>query len=229
MSRPVRVAVVVLVVALSLALLASCLALGVRLSRDAAPATVTATTQATRTPTAARATPTRVPSRTPTAIPALPTATEVAITPESPTPTVNPAPAKSPTPTGVVTLVALDLSEAEVNAIVQKAIAGRSDVPVSGLYVALQPGLMIASGTVQVSILRVDLELLLTVAAEDGKAVPEIVDIRSGGRPLTGFLRDQVEAMITPYLSLWLQTESNVYVEEVVIEDGRLLMTGRYR
>jgi hypothetical protein len=216
-----------LVVALAVALLASCVALGVRLARDAAPSEATATAWATRKPTAIRAT--RAPSPTPSTPRSGPTATEVSLAGDGQSPTAYPTSDSVPSPTPAVTLVELDLSEEEVNAIVQKAVAGRTDVPISDLRVTLEPGLMVASGTVKISILSVDLQLLLTVRAEGGKAVPEIVDIRSGGRPLTGFLRDQVEAIINPYLGLWLQTETGVYVEKVVIEEGHLRMAGRYK
>jgi len=227
-NRRVTVVVVVLVLSMAMLLFASCLALGVRFSRRSALSQETALVTPVRPSPTRASTPTTAPSPTPTArLTLLPTPTALLVA--TSTPIAYPSAAPSAIPTGVVTLVALDLTEAEVNTIVQKAIAGRSEIPISDVYVALEPGLMVATGSVKVSILSVDLELELTVEAEGGKAVPRIVDIRSGGRPLTGFLRNQVEAMINPYLALWLQTETGIYVEDVVIEEGRLTMTGRHK
>jgi len=171
---------------------------------------------ATRTPSPLPATstptPTFIPSPTPTATP-----TEAA----TPTPTI----ASTPTPTEAI--FELVLTEAEVNQLLQDGLAKQSDVPVSNLYVRLQPGLIVTSGRTRVGFFTVDVEVTATVTVEDGKPIPEIVAIRAAGQPLTGFLRAQVENMLDPHLQRWLQTETNVYVEEVEILEGQLRITGR--
>jgi hypothetical protein len=126
-----------------------------------------------------------------------------------------------------VAIFELILTEAEVNQLLQDGLAKQSDVPVSNLYVRLQPGLIVTSGRTRVGFFTVDVEVMATVTVEDGKPIPEIVAIRAVGQPLTGFLRAQVENMLAPHLQRWLQTETNVYVEEVEILEGQLRITGR--
>jgi len=164
-------------------------------------------------------------TRTPSPLPATSTPTPTFI--PSPTPTATPTPTTASTPTPTVAIFELVLTEAEVNQLLQDGLAKQSDVPVSNLYVRLQPGLIVTSGRTRVGFFTVDVEVTATVTVEDGKPIPEIVAIRAAGQPLTGFLRAQVENMIAPYLQRWLQTETNVYVEEVEILEGQLRITGR--
>jgi hypothetical protein len=126
-----------------------------------------------------------------------------------------------------VAIFELVLTEAEVNQLLQDGLAKQTDVPVSNLYVRLQPGLIVTSGRTRVGFFTVDVEVTATVTVEDGKPIPEVVAIRAAGQPLTGFLRAQVENMLDPHLQRWLQTETNVYVEEVEILEGQLRITGR--
>ena len=170
-------------------------------------------------------------TRTPSPLPATSTPTPTFI--PSPTPTATPTEAATPTPTTAstptptVAVFELILTEAEVNQLLQDGLAKQSDVPVSNLYVRLQPGLIVTSGRTLVGFFTVDVEVTATVTVEDGKPIPEIVAIRAAGQPLTGFLRAQVENMLAPHLQRWLQTETNVYVEEVEILEGQLRITGR--
>ena len=121
------------------------------------------------------------------------------------------------------------LTEEEVNKVLQEALAAQSGVPVSNLYVRLEPGLIVASGRTRIGFFPLDIEVAATITIEDGKPIPEIVDIRAAGRPLTGFLRAQILNMISPYLQQWLQAEPNVYVEEVEIKKGQMRITGMYK
>ncbi len=164
-------------------------------------------------------------TRTPSPLPATSTPTPTFI--PSPTPAATPTPTTASTPTPTVAILELILTEAEVNQLLQDGLAKQPDVPVSNLYVRLQPGLIVTSGRTRVGFFTVDVEVTATVTVEDGKPIPEIVAIRAAGQPLTGFLRAQVENMLDPHLQRWLQTETNVYVEEVEILEGQIRITGR--
>jgi hypothetical protein len=120
------------------------------------------------------------------------------------------------------------LTEEQVNRLVSDGLARQPDTPVSGVRVRLEPDLIVTSGRARVGFLTLDMEIDTTLMAEDGKAVPEIVEIRAAGQPLSGFLRSQVESMIAPYLRQWLQTDTNIYVEKVQVLRGSIRISGRY-
>jgi len=188
------------------------------------------------TPTA---TPTLTPTVEPTATPTAPptkTPTNIPTDRPSPTsrttlePTNTPRPTKpAPRPTATPAKVELVLSEAELNEMIQKGMAGRSDVPVSDVYVRLIPDLLIISARARVGFFALNMEMVVAVSVGGGQAIPEIVEIKANGQPLSGFLKAQVDAMIAPYLDQWLQTETGVYVEQVVLTDGEIRVIGRYR
>lgn len=123
----------------------------------------------------------------------------------------------------------LTLSEKEVNELVQKGLAMQPGVPVSHVYVRLETGQITVSGRARLGFFTLDVEAVATLTVEDGKPIPQIVEIRAGGQPLTGFLRAQAENLLRPYLQQWLQAETNIYVEEVVIEEGQISVTGWYK
>lgn len=123
----------------------------------------------------------------------------------------------------------LVLTEAELNQLLQDALAKQPDVPASNLYVALEPGLIVASGRAKVGFFTLDVEIAATVTVDDGKPMPEIVEIRAAGQPLSSFWQDQVVNMVNPYLEPWLQAEMNVYVEEVDIQEGQIRIGWRYK
>jgi hypothetical protein len=116
-----------------------------------------------------------------------------------------------------------------VNQLLQDALAEQPQVPVTGVTVRLERDLIVAGGRARVGFLTMNVEIDATLAVEDGKPVPQIVEIRAAGQPLTGFLRAQVENMIAPYLQQWLETDSNAVVEEVKIEKGRIRIAGRFK
>ncbi|MDH7486066.1 MAG: hypothetical protein QHJ81_07285 [Anaerolineae bacterium] len=181
--------------------------------------TIAPSPTATSTPSPLPLTPTPAPTSTPTA-----TATPT----RAITPTATATPQPTPAPTGVLPY-RLTLTEKEVNELVQKGLAMQPNVPVSHVYVRLEPGQIAASGKARLGFFTLDVEAVATLTVEDGKPIPQIVEIRAGGQPLTGFLRAQAENLLRPYLQQWLQAETNVYVEEVDIQKGRMSITGRYR
>ena len=176
---------------------------------------------ATSTPRPLPVTHTPTPTLTPS-----PTSTATPTWAATPTPTATLRP--TPTPTQVLRY-RLTLSEEEVNELVQKGLAAQPSAPVSNVYVRLEPGQVIAGGRARLGFFTWNVEAVAAVTVEDGKAIPQIVEIRAGGQPLTGFLRAQAENLLRPYLQQWLQTETNVYVEEVDIQEGQISITGRYK
>ena len=124
---------------------------------------------------------------------------------------------------------AVTLTEPQLNKLVRDGLAKQTDAPVRDVTVRLEPDLIVTSGKARVGFLTVDMEIDATLTAEDGKAVPEIVEIRAAGQPLTGFLRAQVENMIAPYLRQCLQTDTSIYVDDVRVREGTIRITGRYR
>jgi hypothetical protein len=125
--------------------------------------------------------------------------------------------------------VELVLSEDELNEMVQDGMAQATNLPVSNLYIRLIPDLFVISARARVGFFALDMEITIAVAVSDGQAIPELVEIKANGQPLSGFLRAQVDAMIAPYLDIWLQMDTGVYVEQVIITDGKLRVVGEYQ
>ena len=121
------------------------------------------------------------------------------------------------------------LSEAELNEMIQDGMAGRTDLPVSDVYVRLIPDFLVLSARSRVGFFTLDMELTVAVSVVDGQAISEIVEIKANGQPLTVFLRAQVDAMIAPYLDQWLQMETGVTVEQVILGDRMIRVVGMYR
>jgi hypothetical protein len=123
----------------------------------------------------------------------------------------------------------LTLTEAEVNELVQDALALQPGVPVSNVMVRFERDLITASGRARAGFLTLNMEIDATITVQGGTAIPEIVEIRAGGQRLTGFLRAQVDNMIAPYLQQWLQMDTGIIVEEVEIGEDSIQITGRYK
>ena len=187
--------------------------------------TRTSTPTATSTPTSA---PTETPTSTPTGTPTR-RATRTPTRRATRTPTRKPTVAPTLTPTPTVLRYDVTLTEAQVNKLVSDGLAQQPDTPVRDVKVRLEPDLIVTSGRARVGFLTVDMEIDATLTAEGGKAVPEIVEIRAAGQPLTGILRSQVESMIAPYLRQWLQSDTNIYVDEVRVRRGTIRIMGRYK
>lgn len=179
----------------------------------------------TDTPTIAPTdTPTPVPTDTPTPTPE-PTATPTS----TPVPTKKPvsksAPAKVSTPTPAVYV--MKMTEAELNKLAQEEIAKQSDVAVSNVRIDLQPDQIVVSGTTKVGFFNVNLEITAIIPVKNGRPEPEITEIKVNGEPVTGFLRQQIDAMIAPYLNQFAQTDLGVYVDDVTITNDQFVITGR--
>jgi hypothetical protein len=119
-------------------------------------------------------------------------------------------------------------TETELNELLQDALAERPDVPVSSLSLRLEPDLIVVSADARAGFLTLNVEIDATLTIEEGRPIPEIVEIRAAGQPLTGFLRTQIDRMIAPYLEEWLQTDTSIFVEDVEIEEGQMRIVGRY-
>jgi len=123
----------------------------------------------------------------------------------------------------------LILTEQEITELAQKGVASQPDAPVSDVYVRLEPGQVIAGGKTRVGVITLNVEVVAEVIIQDGKPIPEIVDIRVDGNPLPGPLRAYLLDMMTPYLESWTQANLAVYVEDVEITRGQVRIVGRYK
>ena len=111
----------------------------------------------------------------------------------------------------------------------QDALAQQSDVAVSNVRIDLQPGLIVFSGRAVVGFFPVDLEITATLPVVNGRPEPQIVGVKLNGAESGGFVRTQVVNMIQPYLNQFAQTDLNLYVEEIVITDDEIIITGHYQ
>lgn len=206
-----RIACIVLLVILA-ALFAGC--------QSAGPQIVVVTA----TPGPPTPTPTATPSPTPT-----PTATP------TPVPALSPTLTATPTPTGESGIYPgapfeLVLTEQEVTDLANKRLAAQPDSPLSDVYVRFESGLVIAGGKVRLGLfLTLDVEVTAVIRVENGKPIPEIVDVRVGGKPAPGPLRAQLQKMADPYLKRWADANLAVTVEKVEITRGQARIVGEYK
>lgn len=153
------------------------------------------------------ATPTPVPTPTPTPAP-LPDATEAAVAPAGST-------------AGYV------VTEQQINDMLQEAIAGQQDLPISDLAVDLQPDLIIGTGRVALGFFNAAFQLSLRLEAVDGKVIPEVVEILLDGKPVAPFLQGQIDNLTAPYIEQASSADYGFYVESVTITDTDLRITGQ--
>lgn len=180
------------------------------------------------------ATPTLAPTSTPTSTPT-PTPTQTATS--TPTPTVVSLPTATATPTTPTEVgvypgapFELVLTEREVTDIAQKRLAAQPDSPLSDVYIRFEPGQVVAGGKVRMGLfLTLDAEVVAVIQVVDGKPVPEIVDVRVGGKPAPGPLRAQLQKMADPYLQRWAEANLAVTVEQVEITRGQARIVGQYK
>ena len=180
-----------------------------------------------------------------TATPAPPTPTPTAtssptFTP-TPTATPTPVPTLSPTPTATPTssekggiypgaLFELILIEQEVTDVINQRLATQPDSPLRDVYVRFESGSVIAGGKVRLGLfLTLDVEITAVIHVVDGKPIPEIVDVRVGGKPAPGPLRAQLQKMADPYLQRWAEANLAVTVEQVEITRGQVRIVGHYK
>jgi hypothetical protein len=77
--------------------------------------------------------------------------------------------------------------------------------------------------------LTLDVEIVAVVHVENGKPIPEVVDVRVGGKPAPGPLRSQLQNIMNPYLQRWAEANLAVDVEEVQITRGQVRVVGKYK
>lgn len=183
---------------------------------------------AAATATPAPPTPTPTATSSPTFTPT-PTATPTPIPTFSPTPTAMPM----PTEEGGVYPGApfeLVLAEQEVTDLVNKRLATQPDSPLRDVYVRFESGSIIAGGKVRLGLfLTLDVEITVVIHVVDGKPIPEIVDVRVGGKPAPGPLRAQLQKMADPYLQRWAEANLAVTMEQVEITRGQARIVGYYK
>lgn len=158
----------------------------------------------------AEPTPTLQPTATPTPIP---------------TPTPTPAPEPAATDAAVAPAGAAGgyvVTEQQINDMLQEAIAGQQDLPVSDLTVDLQPNLIVGTGKVALGFINAAFQLSLRVEAVDGKVVPEVAEILLDGKPVAPFLKGQIDNMTAPFIEQASSADYGFYVESVTITDDEI-------
>ncbi|NOZ49644.1 MAG: hypothetical protein GXP37_06290 [Chloroflexi bacterium] len=165
------------------------------------------------TPTSVQATPT--PTSTPTSTPS-PTATPT----PTPVPTATPRPQRSPTPS----TLSYDISEADINRLLQQQLQNQPDLPVQNLSVDLRPGAIALLGQVTVGFFNLDTEVILTVTVTNGKAIPAVASIQVAGQIVGGIVEQQ---MIQPYLDQFLNADIGMEIDSVDISDNNIHIEGR--
>lgn len=168
------------------------------------------------TPTSVQATPT--PTSTPTSTPS-PTATP------TPVPTATPRPQHSPTPS----TLSYDISEVDINRLLQQQLQDQPDLPVQNLSVDLRPGAIALLGQVTVGFFNFDTEVILTVTVANGKAIPAVASIQVGGQAVGGIIEQQITNMIQPYLDQFLNADIGMEIDSVDISDNTIHIEGRPR
>jgi len=209
---------------LTLALLSGCGAppklpatptLVVQIPHTSTPAP-TATPTHTPTPKPTN-TPTLTPTATPTATKAISSAAKATVKPQAVAPTATP---------GIVTLV---VTEAQANKMAKKALADEKDVQIDNVQVDFRPHEMYVSGDTKIGFFTVNIGLLIAIRPVHGKPEVSIKEIYVNNNPATGFIRSQIETMISPHLKNLAMVEDNFYVESISITDDKMTVTGRYK
>lgn len=153
----------------------------------------------------------------------------------TPQPTATPTPIPTPTPTPAPEPAATDaavapagaaggyvVTEQQINDMLQEAIAGQQDLPVSDLTVDLQPNLIVGTGKVALGFINAAFQLSLRVEAVDGKVVPEVAEILLDGKPVAPFLKGQIDNMTAPFIEQASSADYGFYVESVTITDDEI-------
>ncbi len=158
----------------------------------------------------------------------------------TPQPTASPTPIPTPTPTPAPQPAATDaavapagadggyvVTEQQINDMLQEAIAGQQDLPVSDLTVDLQPDLIVGTGKVALGFINAAFQLSLRVEAVDGKVVPEVAEILLDGKPVAPFLKGQIDNMTAPFIEQASSADYGFYVESVTITDDEIRIAGQ--
>ena len=96
----------------------------------------------------------------------------------------------------------------------QEAIAGQQDLPVSDLEVDLQPAMIVGTGKVALGFFNAAFQHSLRVEAIDGK-------------PVAPFLQGQIDNLTATYIEQASSADYGFYVESVTISDNEIQVTGQ--
>lgn len=176
----------------------------------------TATPTHTPTPKPTQ-TPTPAPTATPTVTKANASAAKATVKPQAVAPTATP---------GVVTLV---VTEAQANKMAKKALADQKDVQIDNVRVDFRPDEMFVSGDTKIGFFTLNIGLLVTIKPVHGKPEVSVEEITVNNSPATGFIRSQIETMISPHLKNLAMVEDTFYVESISITNDKMVVTGRYK
>lgn len=121
------------------------------------------------------------------------------------------------------------MTEAQLNKTVRDAIAKDPSTPVRSISIDTQSGKVLINAQARLGFLNVNIEITVAVEVRNGKATPVIQDINVNGRPATGFLRQQIEGALQPYLNQIADSSKDIFVETVTITDSALRIQGRPR
>ena len=179
----------------------------------------------THTPTPA---PTATPTQTPTPKPTnTPTATPTkAVISSAAKATVKP---KSISATATPETVVMVVTEAEANKMAQKALANQKEVQIDNVQVDFRPDEMYVSGDTKIGFFTLNIGLLVTIEPVQGKPEVTIQEIYVNNSVATGFIREQIEAMIAPHLDQLAMVGDDFYVEDITITDDKMIITGHYK
>lgn len=183
-----------------------------------------ATIARTPTPTATF-TPTPTPTFTPSPTPTLTPTTS----PKAQAQSQTESPARKPRATATPASVVLVVTEEEANKMALDALAGRREAQIENPAVDFRAGEMYLSGDTTIGFFKLNIGILATVAAADGEPQVTVQEIYVNGGRATGFIRDQIEAMIAPHLNRLAAVSRDFYVEDIDITDDAMIITGRYR
>lgn len=121
------------------------------------------------------------------------------------------------------------MTEAQLNKSVRDAIAKDPNTPVRSINIDTRPGRVAITAQARLGFFNVNLEISVVVDVRNGRATPVIQEIKVNGSPAAGFIRQQVEAALQPYLNQIADISKDIYVESVKITDSSLKIEGRPR
>lgn len=107
------------------------------------------------------------------------------------------------------------------------AIAKDPNTPVRNINIDTKPGKVVIQAQARVGFLTANVEITVGVEVRNGQVTPKIQEIKINGSPATGFLRQQVENIVQPYLNQIADVSKNAYVESVTITESGLKIEGR--
>lgn len=158
----------------------------------------------------------------------------------TPLPTATPTPTPAPTPTpkpaadesGAVDAattggVEIVTTEAQLNELLQTALATQQDLPISDVTVRLDPGQIVGSGRLALGFFNANIQLSLGLSAVEGKVVPTNIEILLDGKPAPALLQGQIDAMTAPIIEEASRADYGFYVESVEITDDAIRISGR--